>query len=434
MLVADEVEQGDGQDNAQDKVGERRYHERTHRACAAQHAVADEFDADDDVERHDGEQIAAGDIHNPRCAAGRQEQADDTVCERQIDHHEHDAETDRERSAGLEAGADTVELARADVLCDVARQTGRKRHAAGQRKHIDAVCDRETGDDSRAAQVDVILNDEVADRDEALLRDGGDSVVGQTAQHFGCEQDEMMTGVKGAHAAHEQEEGEHARCALRDKGRPGNACNAPVQYGNEYDVENDVADRGQDEQEQRRPAVAHGVENAGAHVVDEQEQQTEHIHAQIERGVRENIRRGVERTHQTVGADRAEQRQQQRDDGRGDQGGRDRGLHAQVALRAEQLRDEDGGADVDACRNSNEQLRDRITCADGGERKLTGLCRLGKTADDHGVRHLVQLLECNAQQERHGEPEQLFRWTAFGQISDQNGMPSFAFQTTGSLL
>ncbi len=101
----------------------------------------------------------------------------------------------------------------------------------------------------------------------------------------------MVAGVKGAHAAHEQEEGEHARCALRDKGRPCNACNAPVQHGNEYDVEDDVADRGQDEQEQRRPAVAHGVEDAGAHVVDEQEQQTEHIDAQIERGVRENIRR-----------------------------------------------------------------------------------------------------------------------------------------------
>jgi len=230
-----------------------------------------------------------------------------------------------------------------------------------------------------------------------------------------------MTGVKGAHAAHEQEEGEHARCALRDKGRPGNACNAPVQYGNEYDVENDVADRGQDEQEQRRPAVAHGVENAGAHVVDEQEQQTEHIHAQIERGVRENIRRGVERTHQTVGADRAEQRQQQRDDGRGDQGGRDCGLHAQVALRAEQLRDEDGGADVDACRNSNEQLRDRIARADGGQRQLTGFYGLGKTAYDDGVSHLVQLLERNAEQQRNREPEQLLRRFSDGKVSGQMG-------------
>ena len=84
-------------------------------------------------------------------------------------------------------------------------------------------------------------------------------------------------------------------------------------------------------------------------------------------------------------------------------------LHRRIdeALRAEQLRDEDGGADVDACRNSNEQLRDRITCADGGERKLTGLCRLRKTADDHGVRHLVQLLERDAEQQRNREPEQL---------------------------
>ena len=408
MLVADEVEQGDGQDNAQDKVGEGRYHERAHRTRAAQHAVADEFDADNDVERNDREQVAACDVNNTGRAAGRQKQADDVARERQINRHEYDAEADRERAARLEAGADTVQLACADVLRNEARKAGRERHTAGQREHIDAVCDREARDDRRAAQIDVILNDEVADRNEALLRDGRDGVVGQTAQHFGREQDEMAAGVKAVHAAHEQEKRQNAGRALRDKGRPRNARNAPVQHGNEHDVEDNVADRGNDEQDKRCAAVAHRVENTRADVVDEQEQQTEHVDAQIERSVREDVRRGVERTHQTIRENRAEQRQQERHDGRSDERGRNRGFHAQIALRAEQLRYEHRGADVDAGRDRNEQLRDGVACADRRERQLTGLRRFGKTAYDHGVRHLVKLLECDAQQERHGEPEQLF--------------------------
>ena len=53
MLVADDVEQGGGQDNAQDKVGERGDHEAPHHARAAEHAVGNEFCRDEEIERRD---------------------------------------------------------------------------------------------------------------------------------------------------------------------------------------------------------------------------------------------------------------------------------------------------------------------------------------------------------------------------------------------
>lgn len=40
-----------------------------------------------------------------------------------------------------------------------------------------------------------------------------------------------------------------------------------------------------------RSAVAHGIEDTRTHVIDKQEQQTEHIHAQIQRAVRKDILR-----------------------------------------------------------------------------------------------------------------------------------------------
>ena len=52
----------------------------------------------------------------------------------------------------------------------------------------------------------------------------------------------MAAGVKAVHAAHEQEKRQNTGRALRDKGRPRNARNAPVQHGNEHDVEDNVAD------------------------------------------------------------------------------------------------------------------------------------------------------------------------------------------------
>ena len=64
----------------------------------------------------------------------------------------------------------------------------------------------------------------------------------------------------------------------------------------------------------------------------------------------------------------------------------------------------------------------RLDChQDGGERKLTRLGRDREAADDHGVGHLVKLLERDAQQKRQRKPEQLFGWFAFGKVGSQWG-------------
>ena len=194
-----------------------------------------------------------------------------------------------------------------------------------------------------------------------------------------------------------------------------------MQTGNKYHIQNDIADRGQHKQDQRRSAVAHGIEDTRTHVIDKQEQQTKHIHAQIQRTIRKDILRRGQRVHDAVRTDGSDQRQQQRYRRGGEQCGRDGGLHAQIALCAEQLRDEYAGTDVDTGCDRNEQLRDRVTRADSGQRQLTGFYGLGKTAYDDGVSHLVQLLERNAEQQRNREPEQLLRRFSDGKVSGQMG-------------
>ena len=407
MLVADHIEQRDRQHHADDQVGECRDHERAHRTGAAQHAVAHELGANDQIERHDREQIASCDIDNAGGAARRDEQADDLIRERQIDRHEHHRQAERIHRAPFEARTDAVELARADILCNIAGQTRGERHTAGQRKLVDAVCRREARDDRRAAQVDVILNEYIAHRHKALLGDGRHGVVGQAAQHFGREQHEVVARIKRTHAAQQQHECQHTGCALRDKGRPRNTGDTPLEPGDEHKVQDNVAHRGQHQQDERRAAVTHGVEDTRTHVVDEQEQQAEYIYAQIQRAVREDVLRRRERIHDAVRADSADERQQQRDCRGGEQRGRDRRFHTQIALRAEQLGYEHARTDIDTGRDRNEQLRDGVARADSGQRQLACLRSGGKTAYDDGVGHLVQLLECHAQQQRDGKPEQL---------------------------
>ena len=213
--------------------------------------------------------------------------------------------------------SDAVELARADVLRDIAGQAGGKRHATGQCKHIDLCRGRKARDHCRAAQIDIILDDDVADRNKALLRDRRDGVVGQTAQHFRREEQEMAARVERTHTAQQQQEGEQARAALRDKGRPCNARHAPLEARHKHEVKHHVDDRGQDEQNQRRTAVTHCVKDTGADIIEEQEQQPEHIHAQVERAVGKDVVRRLQRAHDAAGGERADQRQHKRDRRRG---------------------------------------------------------------------------------------------------------------------
>ena len=89
MLVADHIEQRNGQHYTDNQVGERRHHEQPHGARAAQHAVAHELGAYDQIERYDREQIASCDINNAGGTARRNEQADNLVRKRQINRHKH---------------------------------------------------------------------------------------------------------------------------------------------------------------------------------------------------------------------------------------------------------------------------------------------------------------------------------------------------------
>jgi len=140
VLVADHIEQRNGQHHADNQVGERRYHERTHCTGTAQHAVAHELGAYDQIERYDREQIASCDINNAGGTARRNEQADDLVRKRQINRHKHHGQAERIHCTPFETRTDAVQLAGADILRNIAGQTGRERHAAGQRKLVDAVC------------------------------------------------------------------------------------------------------------------------------------------------------------------------------------------------------------------------------------------------------------------------------------------------------
>lgn len=89
------------------------------------------------------------------------------------------------------------------------------------------------------------------------------------------------------------DEAEHAARALRDDGRHGGGPHAPAERADEQQVERDVDERRNDQIVQGPPAVAEGVQNARAHVVEHRCQHAEEVVAEVFDRLRHDLRVGI---------------------------------------------------------------------------------------------------------------------------------------------
>ena len=214
----------------------------------------------------------------------------------------------------------------------------------------------------------------------------------------------LFRRVNAGQAAHQRDNGEQRRNALRNQRCPSDTGDTHVQLADKENIQNDIECRRECEEIQRRAAVAQTIENGGCGIVQKQEQQTGNVNAQIHHGRLKNIFRRADELHQSRTSNLADCGQGQCQRNQRNHSGADCGAHAHDVMGTEQLGNNNRTADTCAGRNGDEQNRDRI--------RRAGCCQsvyAEKTTGDHAVCQIVQLLEHHAQQQRNDKLDQNFK-------------------------
>ena len=198
-------------------------------------------------------------------------------------------------------------------------------------------------------------------------------------------------------AEHEHQR-QHAAHALAQERCPRNAVHAHAERRDEQDIHRDVRERRSHEEEERRFGIAERGENTGRHIIEKHKRQAADVNVQIQLRVLHDLIRRVDEAEELARQQQANQHQNSAQARAGDERGIDRRLHAAQVLRAEELRRHDGAADVAAKGKGDEDQRDLIAVADGGQRILAD-----EFTGDKAVCDIIKLLENDAAEQRQTE-------------------------------
>lgn len=210
---------------------------------------------------------------------------------------------------------------------------------------------------------------------------------------------------------HQHRQHQHRRHRLGDDGGPGHTGHAHVEPDHKQQVQPGIQHRRHHQKIEGPPGVAHGPENAGAHVIDQQARDAGEIDGQIRRGLRQHLRRGVHQVQH--GRDQGQaQGRERRAQHQGQHHGRVDGIPDLFGpVGPVILADDHPRAAGQAHKEADEHIDDGPHGAHGGK-GLVG----HKVAHHPGVHHVVKLLEHVSGQQRQGELDQVAGDAALGHV------------------
>ena len=363
--LADEMDHEhdvDDADDTPDREHDHHRHDRTARAAA---------DGGDGV--REGEQTVE-ERHRARLLHTEGDNAGRTVEERdelarpyvvaQADQLGHD---DGEEDAEARAAPGAVILLGAEVLPDEGGAGHRKARDGQESKALDLAVRAVGGHGEHTEGVDLRLDNDVGKADDAVLHAGGKTVADDLAEHGAVEADVARRDGIDLALFEQVNEAERAARALRDDGRHGGGPHAPAEHADEENIERDVDERGNDEVVQRAAAVAKGVQNARAHIVEHRCQHAEEVVAKVFDRLRHDLRVGIHPDEERRCEEYADDRQQRAGDDAESEVRMDGARDIFVVARAEVLGDGDARAHGRTDEETREQHDERAGRADGGE-------------------------------------------------------------------
>ena len=281
------------------------------------------------------------------------------------------------------------------------------------------------GGDSRAAQhVDGPLHDNAADGRDAALQAHRHADAHQADAGALAEGELAFLHMQHLKLAAQEAEADHAGDGLGNIGGQRCAEDSHLERHDEQKIQADVQGAGQDQEVQRRFAVAQGAHDAGDHVVQKDERDAGEDPANIDdRAVQDVLRRLHQHQQRASQGHRGDGKHYAECDA---QPGGISHMAAQVAVIpcAEQLSDGDGKTIADA----NDEAQDQVVDGAGGadRRQRTDAA---ETAYDDGICQRVKLLEQIAQHKRQGEEQDHFQRIAAGKVFCHNAFISSILST-----
>ena len=199
---------------------------------------------------------------------------------------------------------------------------------------------------------------------------------------------------------------QHAAHALAQKRCPRDTGNAHLERRDEQNIHRDVGRGRAGEEDKWRFRIAQRRENARCHIVEKHKRQTVDVNVEIQLGVGKDLVRRFDEPQQPACQQHADQHQDHTDHRTGDERRIDRRFHVAILLCAEIPRREHGARNVAAKGERDEDQRDLIAVAHGGESVVAD-----KFAGDEAVGDVIKLLKNDAAEQRQAEfPENFFRF------------------------
>ena len=306
--LADEVDDEHDVDDADDAPDREHDHHRHDRAARA---------AADRRDRVRKRQQAVEQCHRARLlhaegdnAGGAVEKGNELTCPDVIAQADelghHDGDDDTEPRAALGA----VILLGAEVLTNE-RGAGHREARDGQKGEAFDLAVRAVGRHrEHAERVDLRLDDDIGKANDAVLDAGGETVSHDLAEHAGVEADVARRDGVDLALFEQVDEAEHAARPLGEDSRHRGRPDAPAERADEQQVERDVDERRNDQIVQGPPAVAEGVKNARAHVVEHRCQHAEEVVAEVFDRLRHDLCVGVHPGQKRRREEYADERQQ----------------------------------------------------------------------------------------------------------------------------
>lgn len=174
--------------------------------------------------------------------------------------------------------------------------------------------------------------------------DGGrDTDAHNLREHFLIELQVFELDLDAGIRTEQRDHRKHGGDALRDDGRIRNALDAHAERQHEDEIENDVEHGGDDEEIERALGIAHGAQNARAHVVEHKANDAREVDGEVRRGLRHDLGRGLHEIEHEGNHGDADDCKEHGQNERHDDGSVDSIAHLIIPLCAVILRNDDAG-------------------------------------------------------------------------------------------
>ena len=267
---------------------------------------------------------------------------------------------------------------------------------------------------------------DVGEGGDGHLHRGGDAHPDDLLEDGDVKPELLQGHPTAVRRPHEQHEHQHRRDALGQDGGVGHARHAHAEDQHEEKVQGDVERGGQNQEVEGALGVAHGPEDACAHVVEHEAEDAGKVDGEIPPRLGEHLGGRLHEGEHIGGHPYAHGREHHAQQQRHHQGGVDRFLDLVLLFGAVVLGDDHARARGQAHEEADEHVQNGVHRAHGAEGFLAHV-----VAHHPGVHGVVELLEQVPQQQRHGEPDQEPIHVAPGHVHVPAGEEGFQFDGGG---